>query len=160
MERVIFNALEKCVMMQVCGVQRSARFTPFVQWTPTCALRRRQGSLAPDSNKAVFNFENQIHNEKKEEAKMKKQIETAVTARLLHGAFLLVILSLNHVSPSALGQGETSAKSLSRAGAQWAWQNPLPQGNSLFGLSFSDANNGTTVGLHGTILRTADGGRH
>src|SRR5947207_968532 len=35
-----------------------------------------------------------------------------------------------------------------------------PQGNHLFGLSFSDANNGTAVGGYGTILRTTDGGRH
>ena len=42
--------------------------------------------------------------------------------------------------------------------AQWIWQNPLPQGNSLLGVSFIDANNGTAVGYEGTILRTTDGG--
>jgi hypothetical protein len=28
----------------------------------------------------------------------------------------------------------------------WYWQNPLPQGNYLSGVSFIDANNGTAVG--------------
>jgi len=40
----------------------------------------------------------------------------------------------------------------------WFWQNPLPQGNSLFGVSFTDANTGTAVGTYGTILRTTNGG--
>src|SRR5215468_5673484 len=41
---------------------------------------------------------------------------------------------------------------------QWHWQNPLPQGNNLRGASFVDANTGTVVGEHGTIVRTTDGG--
>ena len=40
----------------------------------------------------------------------------------------------------------------------WSWQNPLPQGNYLLGVSFVDANIGTAVGDAGTILRTPDGG--
>ena len=40
----------------------------------------------------------------------------------------------------------------------WFWQNPLPQGNSLFGVSFTDANTGTAVGQSGTILRTTNRG--
>jgi hypothetical protein len=40
----------------------------------------------------------------------------------------------------------------------WFWQNPLPQGNWLNGVSFTDANTGTAVGSGGTILRTTDGG--
>ncbi len=40
----------------------------------------------------------------------------------------------------------------------WFWQNPLPQGNQLRGVSFTDANNGTVVGKAGTILRTTNGG--
>src|SRR5229473_3190982 len=40
----------------------------------------------------------------------------------------------------------------------WSWQNPLPQGNYLLGVSFVDANIGTAVGYAGTILRTTDGG--
>ena len=42
--------------------------------------------------------------------------------------------------------------------AQWFWQNPLPIGNSLYGISFTDANTGTAVGGNGTILRTTNGG--
>jgi len=37
-------------------------------------------------------------------------------------------------------------------------QNPLSQGNSLNGVSFTDANNGTAVGDYGTILRSTNGG--
>jgi photosystem II stability/assembly factor-like uncharacterized protein len=40
----------------------------------------------------------------------------------------------------------------------WFWQNPLPQGNPLYGVSFTDANNGTAVGEAGTILRKTNGG--
>ena len=40
----------------------------------------------------------------------------------------------------------------------WYWQNPLPQGNHLSGVSFTDANTGTAVGGNGAILRTTDGG--
>ena len=40
----------------------------------------------------------------------------------------------------------------------WYWQNPLPQGNSLNAVSFTDANNCTAVGNAGTILRTTNGG--
>ncbi len=42
--------------------------------------------------------------------------------------------------------------------AEWRWQNPLPQGNTLQDVSFTDADTGTAVGWHGTILRTTDGG--
>ena len=42
--------------------------------------------------------------------------------------------------------------------AQWFWQNPLPTGNDLFGVSFTDASNGTVTGFNGTILRTTNGG--
>ena len=40
----------------------------------------------------------------------------------------------------------------------WFWQNPLPQGNDLLAVSFTDANTGTAVGSGGTILRTTNGG--
>ncbi len=41
----------------------------------------------------------------------------------------------------------------------WSWQNPLPQGNHLRNISFTDANTGTAVGHYGTIIRTTDGGK-
>ena len=91
---------------------------------------------------------------------MKIQIKPTVKARLFQSAFLLVIpFLLDHVTLSALGQGETSDQP-PRARSQWVWQNPLPQGNWLFGVSFTDANNGTAVGWYGTILRTTDGGQN
>ncbi len=34
----------------------------------------------------------------------------------------------------------------------WAWQNPLPQGNTLYGISSLDANHVWAVGEYGTIL--------
>ena len=40
----------------------------------------------------------------------------------------------------------------------WKWQNPLPQGNSVNGAFFSDAQNGWVVGDSGTIIHTPDGG--
>ena len=42
--------------------------------------------------------------------------------------------------------------------AQWYWQNPLPQGNTISSISFVDVNNGFMVGLDGTILKTTNGG--
>ncbi len=40
----------------------------------------------------------------------------------------------------------------------WFWQNPLPQGNTLYAVDFVNATTGTVVGEGGTILRTTDGG--
>ena len=40
----------------------------------------------------------------------------------------------------------------------WNWQNPLPQGNMLTAVCFTDANTGTAVGVSGTVLRTTNGG--
>ncbi|MCK5618455.1 MAG: hypothetical protein KAJ17_03605, partial [Candidatus Krumholzibacteria bacterium] len=42
--------------------------------------------------------------------------------------------------------------------SDWVWQNPIPQGNTLRGVSFTDASTGTAVGDAGTILRTTNGG--
>jgi len=42
--------------------------------------------------------------------------------------------------------------------AQWTWQNPLPQGNSLSCVKFVDLNTGYAVGSNGTILKTTNGG--
>ena len=36
---------------------------------------------------------------------------------------------------------------------QWHWQNPLPQGNSLESVFFTDSNTGYAVGDAGTILK-------
>ncbi len=42
--------------------------------------------------------------------------------------------------------------------AQWTWQNPLPQGNTLKSVYFTNANTGYAVGNYGTIIKTIDGG--
>ena len=44
--------------------------------------------------------------------------------------------------------------------AQWFWQNPLPQGNTLLDMSFVNQNLGWAVGYNGTILKTTDGGEN
>jgi photosystem II stability/assembly factor-like uncharacterized protein len=41
---------------------------------------------------------------------------------------------------------------------QWKWQNPLPQGNALRSVFFTDINTGYAVGDCNTILKTTDGG--
>lgn len=50
----------------------------------------------------------------------------------IHAALLLGTLSL------------LTNQSFAQQG--WFWQNPLPQGNPLYGISFTDANTGTAVG--------------
>ena len=47
---------------------------------------------------------------------------------------------------------------LSTGNGGWVWQNPLPQGNDLNGVAFTDSTRGWVVGDNGTILTTSDGG--
>jgi photosystem II stability/assembly factor-like uncharacterized protein len=42
--------------------------------------------------------------------------------------------------------------------AQWVWQNPLPQGNNLWGVEMIDYNTIIAVGYAGTIIRTTNAG--
>lgn len=44
------------------------------------------------------------------------------------------------------------------ASAQWEWQNPKTQGNTLNAVYFIDANTGYAVGDAGIILKTDDAG--
>jgi len=46
------------------------------------------------------------------------------------------------------------------ANAQWFWQNPLPQGNTLYSVCFIDTNIGFAVGWEGTIIKTTNGGNN
>jgi len=41
---------------------------------------------------------------------------------------------------------------------EWFWQNPLPQGNSLFNVQFVDSTMAYAVGEAGTIMKTIDAG--
>jgi hypothetical protein len=77
---------------------------------------------------------------------------TAVYGLVL-GSHLELGQSRNAVH-TANGRADTSS------GAQWRWENPLPQGNNLRGVSLVDANTGTLVGDYGTIVRTTDGGNN
>jgi photosystem II stability/assembly factor-like uncharacterized protein len=42
----------------------------------------------------------------------------------------------------------------------WFWQNPLPQGNSLWDIYGFDSRNAIAVGSSGTLMKTSDGGRN
>ena len=42
--------------------------------------------------------------------------------------------------------------------SQWQWQNPLPQGNTLYDVFFIDQLTGWAVGDAGTIMKSTDGG--
>ena len=57
-----------------------------------------------------------------------------------------------------VGCSETTGDGGTRGPSAWFWQNPLPQGNALLAVSFTDATTGTAVGVSGTIVRTTDGG--
>src|SRR5439155_12028382 len=63
----------------------------------------------------------------------------------------------NHVGARASSSG-LPRRNPAEAGTHWVWQNPLPQGNTLYGVSFTDASTGTATGDNGTIIRTTDGG--
>ena len=41
---------------------------------------------------------------------------------------------------------------------QWKWQNPIPAGNPLYAVFFTDPTHGYAAGDAGTILKTTDGG--
>src|SRR5438128_710826 len=82
--------------------------------------------------------------------------------RVFHGFFAvvvgLIVFLVAYLIAPASGQRGCSNKPLTGAETPWFWQNPLPQGNFLHGVSFVDANNGTAVGDDGAIIRTTDGG--
>ena len=59
---------------------------------------------------------------------------------------LLMVPAIAAAAPSSTGDGG------------WFWQNPLPQGNDLSCVAFSDAAHGWAVGADGTILATSNGG--
>ena len=42
-------------------------------------------------------------------------------------------------------------------GVEWEWQNPMPTGNMLYGVSAADANNCWAVGADGAILKYVPG---
>lgn len=64
--------------------------------------------------------------------------------RYLAGLLVVLVLGIMGCSEAPGGTNGTG----------WFWQNPLPQGNTLSGVSFVDATTGTAVGRGGTVLRT------
>jgi predicted CXXCH cytochrome family protein len=64
---------------------------------------------------------------------------------------LVTLLVLAVPASAYLSTGPTSDRS-------WFWQDPLPQGNDLRAQSWTDADHGWSVGVTGTLLKTADGG--
>ena len=73
----------------------------------------------------------------------------------LRRAAVAIPLALAAVAVSSPTPASAAGVALSTAG--WNWTNPAPQGNSLFGVSFT-GNVGYAYGGGGTILRTTDGG--
>ena len=61
----------------------------------------------------------------------------------------LLIVSLAFIGLSNGAKAQTPA---------WEWQNPLPQGNNLNSVYFTDTDNGYAVGNLGTILKTTNAG--
>lgn len=41
----------------------------------------------------------------------------------------------------------------------WQWQNPIPQGNTLYSVFFADEQTGYATGEYGTIIKTTNGGQ-
>jgi hypothetical protein len=71
-------------------------------------------------------------------------------------ALLLCLLCL--VPALALCSVAPAWAFISTGDGGWVWQNPLPQGNDLYSVAFSDASHGWAVGDGGTILATTNGG--
>ena len=67
--------------------------------------------------------------------------------------FLPVVLILAMLWPVS-----ATLAAVSTGDGAWTWQNPIPQGNDLFAVRFTDPNSGWAVGARGLILRTTDGG--
>ncbi|MEZ4690397.1 MAG: hypothetical protein R3A12_09530 [Ignavibacteria bacterium] len=41
----------------------------------------------------------------------------------------------------------------------WFWQNPLPTGNNLTNIQFTDINTGYAIGSHKSIMKTTNSGK-
>jgi photosystem II stability/assembly factor-like uncharacterized protein len=59
---------------------------------------------------------------------------------------------------SGVALPSSALATISTGDGVWKWQNPLPQGNSINGAFFLDAQAGWLVGDRGTIIHTGDGG--
>src|SRR5581483_2957500 len=82
------------------------------------------------------------------------RMKSGVRPWLLGGLCALVLL-LGVLAPSPLDAQEIG---VSTGDGAWIWQNPRPQGNDLRSIRFVDASTGWSVGRHGVIMFTSDGG--
>ena len=57
----------------------------------------------------------------------------------------------------AIGQDESQNEPSPPTAAQWVWQNPRPQGNNLYGVSFVEGGTAFAVGDYGAVVRRNDG---
>ena len=63
----------------------------------------------------------------------------------------IVLIALPIAASAWLSTGRMASRS-------WFWQNPLPIGNTISGLSFSTDDDGWAVGADGSVLHTLNGG--
>ena len=62
------------------------------------------------------------------------------------------------VAVCGLGLAPPASALVSTGDGSWLWQNPLPQGNPLLGVTFADATHVWAVGGPGTLLKSTDAG--
>ena len=79
---------------------------------------------------------------------------SSLSALLDRGALLLVYLLLFCGPDTASATGPENRDDSSG----WQWQNPLPQGNSLYDVHFVNEDVGFAVSKGGGVMRTHDGG--
>lgn len=66
---------------------------------------------------------------------------------LLFSCIVISIYSGCKKDEGPIGPGSSQTDGISAASSlKWLWQNPLPQGNGLYGVSFINTNIGTLVG--------------
>src|SRR5690606_22723377 len=81
-----------------------------------------------------------------------------IERKFCEDGFPSVLLTLLKLRPFLLALFVAAASSAQHRRA-WIWQNPLPQGGSIYAIRFaSDGRHGWAVGADGLILRTASGG--
>src|SRR6266513_296579 len=91
-----------------------------------------------------------------------KMANTRIPLTILSIASVCALAVASHTGHAGSRAAATISNRIPRgsSGAQWRWQNPLPQGNNLRGVSVVNANASTLVGDYGTIVRTTDGGNN
>ena len=89
-----------------------------------------------------------------------RKLATVLSFFVITAVCGLVLASHSELRQSRKAAHIANDRADTSSGAQWRWQNPLPQGNNLRAASLVNANTGTLVGDYGTIVRTTDGGNN